>query len=109
MVAGPLVTEYVTAPVEAEVALTVNGASLKAWFGIAAKVNVGTPMLTVKLVDEVAEVYLTVAAWLAPSTTAPTPVSVTVLPATVAGPLVTEYVTAPVEAEVALTVNGASP
>jgi hypothetical protein len=39
----------------------------------------------------------------------PTPVSVTVLPEIVAGPLVTEYVTAPVEAEVALTVNGASP
>jgi hypothetical protein len=27
MVAGPLVTEYVTAPLEAEVALTVNEAS----------------------------------------------------------------------------------
>jgi hypothetical protein len=32
-----------------------------------------------------------------------------VVPSTVAGPLVTAYVTAPVEAEVALTVNGASP
>ena len=50
-----------------------------------------------------------VAAWLAPSTTVPEPVSVTVLPTMVAGPLVTEYVTAPFEAEAALTVNGASP
>jgi hypothetical protein len=36
-------------------------------------------------------------------------VIVTVLPATVAGPLVTEYVIAPLDAELALTVNGASP
>jgi len=34
---------------------------------------------------------------------------VTVLPAMVAGPLVTEYVTAPLDAEVALTAKGASP
>ena len=50
-----------------------------------------------------------VATWLAPSTTVPTPVIVTELPAMVAGPLVTEYVTAPAEAELALTVKGASP
>ena len=56
MVAGPLVTEYVTAPLEAEVALTVNGGSLKAWFGIAVKTSVGVPTLTVKLVEAVAVV-----------------------------------------------------
>jgi hypothetical protein len=49
------------------------------------------------------------ATWLAPSTTVPAPVRVTVLPEIVAGPLVTEYVTAPLEASVALTVNGAAP
>ncbi len=49
------------------------------------------------------------AIWLAPSTTVPTPVRVTVEPAIVAGPLVTEYVTAPLEAEVALTPKGVAP
>jgi hypothetical protein len=39
----------------------------------------------------------------------PTPVTVTVEPEIVAGPLITEYVTDPLEAEVALTVNGATP
>ena len=46
------------------------------------------------------------AAWLAPSTTVPGPVTVTVAPDTLAGPLMTEYVTAPFEAELAETVNG---
>ena len=90
MVAGPLVTEYVTAPVDADVALTVNGVSPLVWVGMAVKVNVGVAGLTVKLVEAVAEVKLAVAAWLAPSTTVPAPVSVTVLPTMVAGPLVTE-------------------
>jgi hypothetical protein len=39
----------------------------------------------------------------------PTPVTVTVEPEIVAGPLVTEYVTAPLDAELAFTVNGATP
>jgi hypothetical protein len=39
----------------------------------------------------------------------PIPVTVTVEPEIVAGPLATEYVTAPLEADVALTVNGATP
>jgi hypothetical protein len=39
----------------------------------------------------------------------PTPVTVTVEPEIVAGPLVTQYVTAPLEADVALTPNGATP
>jgi hypothetical protein len=56
MVAGPLVTEYVTVPLEAEVALTVNGASPSVCVGIAVKVSVGVARLTVKLVDAVAEV-----------------------------------------------------
>jgi hypothetical protein len=56
MVAGPLVTEYVTAPVEAELALTVNGASPKVWVGIAVNVSVGTAMPTEKLVLAVADV-----------------------------------------------------
>ena len=41
--------------------------------------------------------------------TVPAPVSVTVLPLIVAGPLSTLYVTAPLDAELAETVNAASP
>jgi hypothetical protein len=47
IVAGPLVTEYVTAPVEAELALTVNAVSPKVWAGIAVKARVGVAGLTV--------------------------------------------------------------
>ena len=51
------------------------------------------------------------AAWLADSCTVPTPVMVSnpVVLLMVAGPLVTEYVTAPLEADVALAANGAAP
>ena len=56
IVAGPLVTEYVTAPLEAEEALTVNGASPKVLAGIAVKVSVGTARPTWKLVLAVADV-----------------------------------------------------
>jgi hypothetical protein len=52
---------------------------------------------------------LPLAAWLALIVTAPAPVNVTVEPETVAGPLTTVYVTVPLEAEVALTANGAFP
>jgi hypothetical protein len=90
MVAGPLVTEYVTVPVDADVALTMNDGSPKVLVGIAVKDSVVVAGLTVKLVEAVAEVKLAVAAWLAPSTTVPAPVRVTVLPRMVAGPLVTE-------------------
>ena len=41
MVAGPLTTEYVTAPDELDVALTVNGAAPNVWVGTAANVSVG--------------------------------------------------------------------
>ena len=41
MVAGPLATVYVTAPLEAEVALTLKGALPYVCDGIAAKLSVG--------------------------------------------------------------------
>jgi hypothetical protein len=54
IVAGPLVTEYVTAPLEAEVALTANGAAPAVCGAIGAKTRVGTSGATVKLVVAVA-------------------------------------------------------
>jgi hypothetical protein len=57
----------------------------------------------------VAAAKLPLAAWLALNRTVPAPVSVTVEPEMVAGPLTTAYVTAPLDAEVALTVKGALP
>jgi hypothetical protein len=56
MVAGPLVTEYVTAPLDADVALTMKGALPKVSVGTDAKVSVGVPIATVKLVVAVANV-----------------------------------------------------
>jgi len=109
IVAGPLTTVYVTAPLEAEVALTMKGTLPKVCDAIAAKLSVGTSAATVKLVVVVAAAKFPLAAWLALSTTVPAPVSVTVLPMIVAGPLTTEYVTAPLEAEVALTAKGTAP
>jgi hypothetical protein len=109
IVAAPLTTEYVTAPEDAEDALTANGAAPYVGAGIAAKARVGVPAVTLKLVVAVAAAKVPAAAWLASRTTVPTPVSVTVLPETLAGPLVTEYVMAPEDAEDALTTNGAAP
>jgi hypothetical protein len=112
IVAGPLTTAYVTVPLEAEVALTENGASPNTCAGIGVKLSVGTvggAAATVKLVEAVAAAKFPLAAWLALRTTAPPPVSVTVEPEIVAGPLTTAYVTAPLEAEVALIVNGGLP
>ncbi len=57
----------------------------------------------------VVELYCPVAACVAFSVTVPTPVSVTTFPAIVAGPLTTEYVTAPLELDVAETANGDAP
>jgi hypothetical protein len=48
IVAGPLTTEYVIAPVELELALTVNGASPKVWFGTA-KTITGAAVATVNV------------------------------------------------------------
>ena len=62
-----------------------------------------------KLAVWVPVVYAPAAAWLACNTTVPAPVKVTVEPEMVAGPETTEYVTAPVEFDVAVTMNGASP
>ena len=90
IVAGPLTTEYVTAPLDAEVALTAKGTLPKVCAGIVAKVRVGTSGATVKLVVVVAAAKFPLAAWLALSTTVPVPVSVTMLPTIVAGPLTTE-------------------
>jgi len=73
------------------------------------KLSVGTSVPTVKLVVAVAAAKFPLAAWLALNTTVPAPVSVTMLPTIVAGPLTTEYVTAPLEAEVALTAKEAPP
>jgi hypothetical protein len=50
-----------------------------------------------------------VAAWDAITATVPEPVSVIVEPEIVAGPDTIEYVNAPVEFELALTVNGVAP
>jgi hypothetical protein len=63
----------------------------------------------VKLVVVVAAAKLPLAIWLALRITVPAPVSVTVVPEMIAGPLTTAYVTAPLDAEVALTANGALP
>jgi len=108
IVAGPLMTEYVTAPLEAEVALTAKGAVPNVC-DPTAKLSVGTSAPTVKLVVAVAAAKFPLAAWLALNTTVPAPVRVTMLPTIVAGPLMTEYVTAPLEAEVALTAKEALP
>lgn len=48
IVAGPEMTEYVTAPLELEVADTVNAASPYVWFGTV-KLIVGVPLATVKV------------------------------------------------------------
>src|SRR6202041_2860054 len=110
IVAGPEITEYVNPPGEFEVALTVNGASPKLWLGtVNVIVGVDVPATTVKLTLLEPAAKLASAASDASSTTVPAPVSVTVAPEIVAGPETTEYVNAPVEFEVALTVNGASP
>jgi hypothetical protein len=110
IVAGPETTEYVKAPVEFEVALTVNGVSPKVWSGTM-NVIAGADVLaaTVKVAFSVPATKLASAASEACSTTVPAPVRVTVEPEIVAGPETTEYVNAPVELEVALTANGASP
>ena len=110
IVAGPLPPEYVTAPAEAEVATTVNGGLPKVCAAIGAKASVGVSAATLKVVVAgVAAAYPMVAAWVAVSVTLPIPVSVSVLPTTVAGPLVTAYTTGAGEAEVALTANAGSP
>ena len=96
-------------PEDFVVVATVNAASPTVCAGIATKASTGSPAVTAKLVVAVVALYVVVAAWLACNTTVPTPVSVTVLPLTVAGPLATEYVTAPVEADVAETANAAVP
>jgi hypothetical protein len=108
-VAGPLTTLYVITPVEFDVALTANGASPYVFPAIGANEIVGLSPATLKLVAAVPATKLAVAAWLTCNTTVPAPVIVTVLPAIVAGPLTTLYVIAPVEFDVALTANGASP
>jgi hypothetical protein len=54
IVAGPLVTEYVTTPLDAEVALTVNGATPNVCVAIGVKVRVVPAAITVKLVVAVA-------------------------------------------------------
>jgi hypothetical protein len=54
IVAGPLTTEYVTAPLEADVALTPNGAAPAVCVAIGAKTRVGTSGTTGKLVVAVA-------------------------------------------------------
>ena len=107
-VADPLTTEYVIAPVEFDVAATVNGALPYVWLGT---VNVmdGACPATVKVAVCVPAVYPPAAAWLACNATVPAPVSVTVEPEAVAGPETTEYVIAPDEFEVADTANGVSP
>ena len=64
---------------------------------------------TVKVTVTVAAAYCPLAAWLALSTTVPAPVSVTILPAMVAGPLTIAYVTAPLDEDVALTAKGGLP
>ena len=89
IVAGPLATAYVIAPVESEVALTVNGPLVFDLDGTTVNFSVGTPAATVKLVVAVAALYPVIAGWLALNTTVPTPVSVTTSPEIVAGPLVT--------------------
>jgi N-acetylmuramic acid 6-phosphate (MurNAc-6-P) etherase len=108
-VAGPDVTKYVIAPDDAEEALTENGETPYAWFAIGTKANVGTSGDTTKLVIAVAPRYVLVAAWLAIRTTVPTPVIVRPELETLAGPEITEYVIAPLDADVALTVKGATP
>ena len=65
--------------------------------------------VTVKLVVVVAEVKLLLAACIACNVTVPEPVTVTMLPAIVAGPPSTAYVIAPAELELAETANGAAP
>jgi hypothetical protein len=54
IVAGPLVTEYVIAPLDAELALTAKGASPYVCAGMAANVSVVDSALTAKLVEAVA-------------------------------------------------------
>jgi hypothetical protein len=43
IVAGPVSTVKVTAPLEAEVAITANGEAPSAWVGIGVNVRTGTP------------------------------------------------------------------
>ena len=69
----------------------------------------GVEPVTVKLAVAVPAAYPPAAAWVACSVTVPAPVSVTTFPATVAGPLTTEYVIAPLEFDVAETANGDAP
>lgn len=108
IVAGPLATEYVIAPLEFDVAATANAGSPYVWFGTV-KVSVGAWPDTVKLPVWIPELKFPEATWFACKTTVPAPLSVTVAPEMVAGPETTEYVMAPNEFEAAEIVNGASP
>src|SRR6185312_10958113 len=82
------------------VALKVKGASPKVWSGTAVSVSAVAAALMVKLVVVVAVAYGVLAACVADSHTLPIPVMVRDVPETVAGPLTTVNVTAPVELEV---------
>jgi hypothetical protein len=79
----------VKAPVEFEVAPTVNGASPKVWLGTVNAIT-GLPAATVKLTLLEAAAKLASAASEAWSTTVPAPARVTVVPEIVAGPETTE-------------------
>ena len=102
----PLVTLYTIGAGDNDVALTVKGASPKVWSGTAASVRAGSPALMVKLVVAVAVAYGVLAACVTNSDTLPIPVMVSDAPETIAGPLTTVYVTAPVELEVTLRAMG---
>src|SRR5689334_12485499 len=94
MVAGPLVTTNVTGRPELAVGFTENAASSTPWSGTGLNVmdcgiNAGAQGATTKLCTTVgAAANVALPAWVAVTTTVPVaPVSVTMLPEIVAGPL----------------------
>ena len=74
------------APEDGELALPVNGAAPYVWFGTT-KVIAGVAAEIVNVVVALPAAHVPEAAWFVVMLTVPTPVIVTLLPVTVAGPL----------------------
>ena len=109
IVAGPLSTAYVIVPKDGDVAVTAKANSPTDASGTGLKVSPGSPGATLKVVVVLPAAKFPVAACFAARMTVPLPDSVTVLPDTLALPLVTLYTIGAGDNDVALTVKGASP
>ena len=96
------------APGEFDVAVRVIGVGLRVTLPKGPNVSAGIPWLIVKLTDAEAAAQFTVAAWLAVTPHVPTVTSVSAFPETAHTPgVLDEYVNAPLELEVALSVIAA--